>query len=1577
VVNSNSDDGSTHTLRWAINGANADPDAQPEIDFVFATGQDRTIRLSSPLPYIMHSSVLIGGNSSGFAILDGTNAGGLNVGGLVIDDVMDCSINRLTIENFSGSGITIFGSGATGNQIGNFISGNVIDHNFEWGVLLQAGASQNVISGNEISGNGAGVEIVDGGTSHNRVQNNRIGITYDGSALGNVDGVVIKDGASSNLIGGLLDEGNVISGNTAHGVRILGAGTSMNHVDGNMIGTNANGSAPLGNRFDGVEIAAGASDNTIGEIGPDSNGNLISGNGQGVLLDGMGTSGNVLELNQIGIDATGQHAIPNTYGVVISGGASNNAVGVENFGGNSISGNAEAGIDITDPGTTRNKVERNFIGASTGDRTLGNGNGVVIENGATFNTIGVINEEHVFSNEISGNQNSAVEISGDSTICNFVWGNLIGTADFLDGPVLGNTYGVLLTVGANHNDVGDPTSVGTSQGGNIIRGNQVGVLIIRGAHDNTVGGLATGAGNEIAANVTVGVYILSGGNNTVEGNVIGGIDNPAGISSNAIGVLIAGGATNNTIGGTAAGAANHISGNQIVGIEITGLNADNNVVEGNEIGDERDDNPDKGNGTGVLINSGASYNTIGGTAAGAGNVISFNHLDGIDIQGSGTYFNVVQRNIIGGDSSGQQPFPNGGDGVRIDSGASGNTIGGLLGNIIAFNLGIGVDVRDSTSVANAIQANAIFNNGALGIDLGGDGVTPNTPGGPHTGPNSLQNYPTISAVDPNSGTVQFMLDSGTNNIYTIDFYANPAPDSSGHGQGRTWLGSMTVTTVNFPYTFTYTPVPGEPFITATATDFAGNTSEFSGAVAPPQLQDLNGSLAIALDNAQSFSLRRDPLMPRLLDVAFGGDAASAVSVDPSAFSQIVINGVTGNAIDLESVPAGVTVSVNAGAGTAVNISPAAQDLGTIQGSLNIVGDGDTALALDDQAATTSNTYILNATTFSRTKFGALSYRGLGSLAVDLAPGDPLPDYRSTQNIYVLGTPAGMTATINAANGWHDITVGLPTNPTLNTLGLPGSPLDNILGPVTVSGQAYQDVLALWDWDSSTAQKTYTINATSISPGVVGGARSAPISWQGNLSEVVLFGSWAADTFSLQSLPTDLAALAVDGGYTANTFQSLVPNPLTWAIYSNETVTTVPTPGHSVLLGEVYNLTGGPGGDDFQFLPNYGVDGKVDGVLDGKGGTLDYSHDASTITVDLANASASNLGGGAAEGFRNIHSVIGNNSSTNLVGPNTANYWNVTGNNQGNLSQTPNGTGSFTFRQIPTLTGGSADNHFRLSDGALVTGMLDGGGGNNTLDSSAYTTPLTWNLTGPNSGTSGGLSFQHIANVTGGSAGNRFVFQQAGSLSGILNGGGGTNTLDYSRYTGNITVDLALNLASLVNQGAAGSVFDFANVTGSIGNDVLVGDAKANVLIGGTGRNILIGHGGGDTLDAGRATSDNIVIGGWTAWDMSLAALNALFAEWTRTDLGFRDRRSDLLNGTNGQGLTPLNTVNGQLVLLTPATNPTSSNGTVHSDGVLDKLIGTNLADPATHKRAHNWFLYDALDMLLNYDPTSDAKNKVA
>jgi hypothetical protein len=154
--------------------------------------------------------------------------------------------------------------------------------------------------------------------------------------------------------------------------------------------------------------------------------------------------------------------------------------------------------------------------------------------------------------------------------------------------------------------------------------------------------------------------------------------------------------------------------------------------------------------------------------------------------------------------------------------------------------------------SNSILSNSIFSNTALGIDLGSvhhqpDGITPNDAGDPDTGPNNFQNFPVLTCATSANGqtNIQGTLNSLANTSFRIEFFANDACDSSGNGEGQTFLGFQNVTTVGNDAPINVTlpvAVAAGKFITATATrlDAMGNpieTSEFSAcrAVLAPTL----------------------------------------------------------------------------------------------------------------------------------------------------------------------------------------------------------------------------------------------------------------------------------------------------------------------------------------------------------------------------------------------------------------------------------------------------------------------------------------------------------------------------------------------------------------------------------------------------------------------------------------------------------------------------------------------------------------------------------------------------------------------
>src|SRR5262249_29260046 len=147
------------------------------------------------------------------------------------------------------------------------------------------------------------------------------------------------------------------------------------------------------------------------------------------------------------------------------------------------------------------------------------------------------------------------------------------------------------------------------------------------------------------------------------------------------GVSINGQANGNTIGGTTPAARNLISGNGDHGVEIFGGKVSGNIVEGNFIGTNVTAAAALGNALdGVGIFLGATGNTVGGTVAGAGNVIPGNGADGVEIY-EGATSNLVAGNLIGTDWTGTVALGNTLDGVGIHSGASDNKVGGYGGSL--------------------------------------------------------------------------------------------------------------------------------------------------------------------------------------------------------------------------------------------------------------------------------------------------------------------------------------------------------------------------------------------------------------------------------------------------------------------------------------------------------------------------------------------------------------------------------------------------------------------------------------------------------------------------------------------------------------------------------------------------------------------------------------------------------------------------------------------------------------------------------------------------------------------------------
>ncbi|MFN8495288.1 MAG: CSLREA domain-containing protein [Caldilineaceae bacterium] len=542
---------------------------------------------------------------------------------------------------------------------------------------------------------------------------------------------------------------------------------------------------------------------------------------QGITLSIKG--GNKITDCYIGLDSTGAIEQPNgDSGIFINNTANNTIGGATPAERNVIASNSGSGIVISGASATGNIVQGNYIGTGvTGTEDLGNTLAGIFLDNVADNLIG--GSVAGAGNVIGNNQQSGVNIAGSSANHNKVIGNLIGT-DATGASALPNAPHGIYIVDAHNNVIGGTTAternviagndqsgifLDTGTAGTLIQGNYIGVrpsglvalgngangITINGATDNIIGG-TTGTRNIIGGNLSHGILMLGAGatGNLVQSNYVGLKADGAGSLSNLKKGVFISGAPNNTIGGDVAGAGNVISGNHEDGVYILGSTATGNKVQGNTIGADPSGMTKLANtATGITVDN-APDTLVGGTTAGARNVVSGNDDVGICLI-NGAVNSLVQGNYAGVAADGVTSLGNKRSGVLLRN--SNVTIGGTgpgEGNIIAYNQDKGVTI--TTGAGNAILSNSIFSNTNLGIDLGLTGVTPNDTGDSDTGANNLQNFPILlNAVSAGGSTaITGTLSSKPNATFTIQFFANQFCDASGNGEGQTLLGTTSVTT---------------------------------------------------------------------------------------------------------------------------------------------------------------------------------------------------------------------------------------------------------------------------------------------------------------------------------------------------------------------------------------------------------------------------------------------------------------------------------------------------------------------------------------------------------------------------------------------------------------------------------------------------------------------------------------------------------------------------------------------------------------------------------------------------------------
>jgi parallel beta-helix repeat protein len=773
------------------------------------------------------SAILISTNSDAHTVdsnFIGINADGVAIGswlGVVLEDSSNTTISNNWISNNTNAGIYVFsdqfgdaqstqnkilnnhigldpkgvktaGNSAqgiliNGKSLNSEIGNNVISNNKLEGILIAADANgvpdSFSIHGNQVAGNGTGIRIV--GSSNNTVTTNILTNNTDfGILVGNSIPVFLGTGSQTVKV-----------------PKTSFPSATLPNANTNQIVSNDESGSKCG-----LAITEGAHNNTIGGAIPaNSFSNNTAGVGYGIFI---GTTNTVSDLSVMpsGNDVLTNFVNGNINGLVISQ-AQNNIIGGDRVAvGNFFDANKNDGVELYNEETIGNLLAFNQIGVDSSnpnDQTRGNGH-----NGVSVSDTG---RNDIKNNSIAYNQANGISLFNQI---------FAPTADYL-AVISGNQIGVN---GRN------------AQSG--IRMEDCRQILI-----GVAGAFSSEPRNVIANNGGDGVYLLNSAAITITNSDIGASAGNA-LANTGNGITIEGG-HDNVIGANQA-VGNLISGNTKTGIAIH--NSPGNRILGNSIGVAFGGGADLANGGDGIAVSDADHTQIGdsGVLFTFGNIIGGNGGVGISLKGPSTVASTVVRNYVGSDGSNNQ-LGNSGAGIYIADSASKNNVGLKndlnSGNVIAFNGGPGVWIDTSAACCNLVDPNSIHDNKGLGLQLGtSTNALPNDPGDADSGPNNLQNYPEIISCQLDASgnlNIQYKVDSapaysdyGANGL-SVEFFKADSTMA-----GKTFLGSTNYTAgeyaagtpgvVNFVVQNAASlGVTGGDQIVATATDAAGNTSEFT------------------------------------------------------------------------------------------------------------------------------------------------------------------------------------------------------------------------------------------------------------------------------------------------------------------------------------------------------------------------------------------------------------------------------------------------------------------------------------------------------------------------------------------------------------------------------------------------------------------------------------------------------------------------------------------------------------------------------------------------------------------------------
>ena len=556
-------------------------------------------------------------------------------------------------------------------------------------VTLTAGWIDLTSGGITIQGNGRGKTTISapntGDAAFRVASSNNIirdlSILGDGPGVGaNQDGVWITSGTGNQV---LYTSIYYMGGS---GVRVAQTATG-NTINNNYLGAPADANGNIGATCLYANERYGLDLNTNSNT---ALANTIVCNKLGGVHIANSAQSNSIRSSTIGVTTNGVRLSNQAAGVIVEGGAHNNAIG----GGtslerNTISGNTGYGVIVRGDGTDSNTIANAYIGLGpTGTLAISNTlGGISIEQAAALNTVQY--------NNISGNGGPGVQVLGT------------GVAD-LNGTyfnkIYSNTIGFITTPYGNY---GVP--------------NTVGVYVYNGALLTNIGGYNLGAlipntGNIIGGNKYYGVHLYNAHSTTVAGNGIGADFLSRGIANQADGVRVEGNASFSSFVVSNTIEYNVGSGVHLAllssGSDVEGNTIDNNTLDGVQI--------DTGSHDNLLTKSNIANGPVG-------NHIGSNKRYGVQISGSNTttntvLSNVIEKNTLDGaallnGTSGNVLLAgssqnNGRHGVQVSGGAARNQIQGTL---MRQNAGYGILITGTLTTANLVSESTIKDNGLDGI----------------------------------------------------------------------------------------------------------------------------------------------------------------------------------------------------------------------------------------------------------------------------------------------------------------------------------------------------------------------------------------------------------------------------------------------------------------------------------------------------------------------------------------------------------------------------------------------------------------------------------------------------------------------------------------------------------------------------------------------------------------------------------------------------------------------------------------------------------------------------------------------